>query len=193
MLQRLAMLMSAVGLVMTAACSQTDPGITTAVKSKLAADDRVKAYQIDVDTKDGIVTLTGTVDAAPAREQAIIIARGTDGVNDVVDHIVVAAVPPAMPTTGEIKDELGAVKDAAGNAADAAGGAATDAAITTAVKAKFLADSNTPGMKIDVDTRDGVVTLSGTVRSRAEAENAVAIARESQGVKSVIDNLKIAG
>jgi hypothetical protein len=40
-----------------AACSQSDAGVTTAVKSKLIADDTVKAYKMDVDTKDKIVTL----------------------------------------------------------------------------------------------------------------------------------------
>ena len=41
---------SAVVLAFTVACSQSDAGITTAVKSKMAADDTVKAYKIDVDT-----------------------------------------------------------------------------------------------------------------------------------------------
>src|SRR5687768_16243649 len=49
MLQRFAMGLSAAGLVMSVACAQSDAGITTAVKSKLAADNDVKAYQIDVD------------------------------------------------------------------------------------------------------------------------------------------------
>src|SRR5258705_2367636 len=99
MLQRFAMVLSAAGLVMTVACSQSDPGITTAVKTKLAADDTVKAYQINVDTTNRVVTLTGNVDSAAARDQAIVIARRTNGVNDVVDHIIIAPAPQA--TSGE--------------------------------------------------------------------------------------------
>ena len=53
----------------TVACGQTDAGITTAVKAKIAADDVVKAYQIDVDTERKAVTLTGTVDT-PLRKAA---------------------------------------------------------------------------------------------------------------------------
>ena len=75
----------AVAAAMTAACSQSDAGITTAVKSKFAADDTVKAYQINVDTKDKIVTLKGEVDTAAARDKAVEIARATDGVRDVVE------------------------------------------------------------------------------------------------------------
>ena len=48
--------------MLTVACAQTDPGVTTAVKAKLAADDTVKAYRIDVDTQDKVVTLKGEVD-----------------------------------------------------------------------------------------------------------------------------------
>lgn len=44
-------------LAISVACSQSDAGITTAIKTKLAADDEVKAYQIDVDTRDKTVTL----------------------------------------------------------------------------------------------------------------------------------------
>ena len=70
----------------TVSCSQSDPGITTAVKSKLAADDTVKAYRIDVDTKDRVVTLSGEVDTAGATARAVELARGTEGVRDVVDN-----------------------------------------------------------------------------------------------------------
>ena len=56
--------LSAVVLALTVACSQSDAGITTAVKSKLAADDMVKAYKVDVDTENKVVTLSGDVETA---------------------------------------------------------------------------------------------------------------------------------
>ena len=74
-----------------AACAASDPGVTTAVKSKLAADDTVKAYQIDVDTQEGVVTLTGTVPTAAARDRAVQLARETDGVTRVEDRLTVNA------------------------------------------------------------------------------------------------------
>ena len=205
MFQKLALLCSAAGLVMTVACAQTDPGITTAVKTKLAADDTVKAYQINVDTSSGVVTLTGTVEVPAAKEQAVLIARGTDGVKDVVDRITVnqaAATTPehvgedikdATKTAGE-KISSGTEKavDATKAGAEKAGEVITDAAITTAVKTKLLADSKTPGLKIDVDTNDGVVTLNGTVPSKAVADKAVADARGTKGVTRVVNKLKVA-
>src|ERR1700741_5261 len=91
MYQKFAMLLSAVGCVFAVACSQSDPGITTAVKTKLAEDDTVKAYQIDVDTANGVVTLKGTVETPAAKDQAVTIARNTNGVRDVVDQLMVNA------------------------------------------------------------------------------------------------------
>lgn len=183
----------------TVACGQTDPGITTAVKSKLAGDDTVKAYTIDVDTRDKVVTLSGRVDTPAARERAVELARTTDGVRDVVDQLTVA--PGAEPTSGVDDDAREAARDAdaatddaqrkAGDAADRAGDAAGDAALTTAVKTKLLGDTDVSGLKIDVDTRNGVVTLTGTVRTAAEKNKALALARETDGVKSVIDRLKV--
>ena len=82
------------------ACAQTDAGITTKVKSKLAADPTVKASQIDVDTKNKVVTLNGTVDSQAAKDQAITIARGTSGVADVVDNLTVSGSEGTAGTAG---------------------------------------------------------------------------------------------
>jgi hyperosmotically inducible periplasmic protein len=174
----------AIATTMTAGCSQTDAGITTAVKSKMAADDTVKANRIDVDTKDSVVTLKGEVQSEIARNRAIEIAKTTNGVRDVVDTLVV--VPAAAATTGV--DDRQRKPDAAPESTTAVG----DAGITSAVKTKMLADTKVAGLKIDVDTTDGVVTLTGNVSSAAEKRHAVDIARKTDGVKSVKDQLKVA-
>src|SRR6478672_9268945 len=130
-------------------CSQSDSGITTSVKAKLVADDMVKARNINVDTRDHVVTLMGTVQSPTEENRAIEIARNTKGVADVVDRLsVVSAEPGAAPTTGIEPSIRGAVNDAA---------------ITSDVKARLLADADVSGLRIDVDTSNGVVTLSGTV------------------------------
>jgi osmotically-inducible protein OsmY len=206
MLQRLAVVMSAAGVLATVACAESDPGITSAVKTKFAADDTVKAYQIDVDTQDHIVTLRGTVDSAAAETQAIALARTVDGVREVVDQITVGPAPAAttgdaMPetirdttrdTTADMRERGREAQDKAGDALDKTGAAVTDGAVTTAVKSKFLADTTVRGLEIDVDTKEGVVSLNGMVASKAEADRAVTLARETNGVKRVVNNLKFA-
>jgi hyperosmotically inducible protein len=212
MLQRCAAVLAAA--IMTVACAQTDAGITTNVKTKLAADDTVKAYQVDVDTRNGVVTLSGDVETTAAKEQAIRIARGTDGVRDVIDQIRVGEAAATAGTyrdndvdvdvdddleakaragAAEVKEEGREAAAKAGEVAGKAGAAVTDAAITSAVKAKFLADTTVKGLKIDVDTSAGMVTLNGTVSSRAEADRAMMLARNTDGVKGVHSNLKIGG
>ncbi|HEV8611441.1 MAG TPA: BON domain-containing protein [Thermoanaerobaculia bacterium] len=192
-----------VAVAFAVACAQTDAGITTKVKSKLAADDTVKAYQIDVDTKDKVVTLSGNVDSQAAKDQAVALARSTEGVADVVDNITVAGGAAAMP--GE-NPPMGGGAPAPGGEGDAAmGGNAPnpepnrpvgqvmdDAAITAAVKAKLLADPQVGGLKIDVDTRNGVVYLTGDhMKSQAEIDQAIKLAKETSGVKDVVSKLVV--
>ena len=66
-----------------------------------------------------------------------------------------------------------------------------DAALTTKIKAKMALDDSVEARMIDVTTRDGAVTLTGSVRSASERERAVSLARETTGVTRVIDNLQV--
>lgn len=160
--------------VTTVACSQSDAGITSAVKMKFAADDTVKATQINVDTSDKVVTLSGTVDTQAAKTRAVELARETKGVVRVSDQLTVHDMTADVAPTP-----------------DAERASFSDAAITASVKTKLLADTSVGGLKIDVDTRDGVVTLTGKVKSQSERDQALRIARESDGVKTVDDKLTV--
>lgn len=77
-----------------------DASITARIKARLIADPEIKAYQIDVDTVDGRVALNGKVSSAEQRSQAEHLARGTQGVRQVVNLIQVAGqdVPLPEPT-----------------------------------------------------------------------------------------------
>jgi hyperosmotically inducible periplasmic protein len=85
------------------------------------------------------------------------------------------------------KDAAQKTKDAGIKAKDAT----ADASITSAVKSKLLADTKVGGLKIDVDTKDNVVTLTGTVNSAAEKAEAIRLAKSTTGVKSVVDKLVV--
>jgi hyperosmotically inducible protein len=66
-----------------------------------------------------------------------------------------------------------------------------DATITTRVKTALLNDPDVAGLRIDVDTFKGVVTLSGGVKTAAERDKAVSIARKTPGVVDVKSTLRI--
>jgi hyperosmotically inducible protein len=66
-----------------------------------------------------------------------------------------------------------------------------DATITTRVKTAMLNDPAVGGLRIDVDTFKGVVTLSGRVKTEAEKQQAIALARKVDGVAQVKDALQV--
>jgi|SRR5450759_4546640 hyperosmotically inducible protein len=109
--------------------------------------------------------------------------------------LMTAGVALAQTATQDAKDKT---KTAAKKTADATEQAAkttvavlTDAEITTAVKTKFLASSKVAGLKIDVDTSNHVVTLTGPVSSKAEKAEAIRLAKTTMGVKRVVSKLTI--
>jgi hyperosmotically inducible periplasmic protein len=170
----LIVLAAVVSLVVS--CAQTtDAGITGLVKTKLAADGKVSASEINVDTTDGVVTLTGNVDSQEAKDQALKLAKETSGVRDVKDMIAVR--------TGSQSGEAPNPNLTVGEHID-------DAGITMRVKARLLDDPVVKGLKIDVDTRDGVVFLTGSVTSDAERKQAIELARTTEGVKDVQANFQ---
>ena len=67
----------------------SDATITTKVKAQFAADDRVKAMSINVDTDNGVVTLRGDVANRDVHQRALDIARGVDGVKSIDDELKV--------------------------------------------------------------------------------------------------------
>jgi hyperosmotically inducible protein len=144
---------STIALAFTLACSQSDAGITTAVKSKLAADDVVKAYKVDVDTQNRVVTLSGEMETSAQREHAVMIARNTKGVTDVINRL---RVSPTAATTGvevdhslksDIERGADATADAAKRGAQATGNAVERAADATADAAKKGAEKTKEGAK----------------------------------------------
>lgn len=72
-----------------------------------------------------------------------------------------------------------------------AGEEVSDAWITTKVKTDLMATGDVPGTGIDVDTKDGVVTLTGTVESQAVADKAKSVAGNIKGVKRVDSKLTV--
>lgn len=69
--------------------------------------------------------------------------------------------------------------------------AAANGAVTAKIKSKMALDDGVDAAQIDVDTSGSIVTLSGRVSSQAERERAVRLARETEGVTSVVDRLVI--
>ncbi len=152
----------------------SDAWTTTQIQSRYFIDPDIKGRDINVDTKDGVVVLRGTVGSYSARRQAVGIARRTDGVH-------------------EVRDELRVDTGGDNRTAAAARSSTTvdDEWITTKVQSKFLIDDALQGSGVEVKTSNGVVTLSGTVASKEAKDSAVQLARDTEGVKNVRDRLTV--
>lgn len=96
-----------------------------------------------------------------------------------------------QPASQQMQDNTQQAANNANSAGNQAATATSDTAITTAVKSKLLANSSTSGMDIHVETNHGVVTLSGTVGSDAEKDLAERIARNTDGVNDVTNDLEV--
>ena len=95
---------------------------------------------------------------------------------------------PGSERAREVGADIGARTAAA---ADATRRAVEDGTLTTKIKAKMALDDSVKALDLDVDTSNGVVTVSGTVRTEAERTRALALARETEGVKQVVDRLQL--
>lgn len=90
------------------------------------------------------------------------------------------------------KEGLGTAADKTKSAAKATGDAASDGWITAKVKSKYVGNKATKGSSISVSTDGGIVTLTGTVPSEDARTAAIAAAKETKGVKDVVDKLTVA-
>lgn len=80
---------------------------------------------------------------------------------------------------------------AVGRGQETAGAYVDDAAITTAVKAKFVEDKTVSAMSISVETLNGTIQLSGFAKSSAEKAQAEALARGVKNVRAVRNDIVV--
>jgi osmotically-inducible protein OsmY len=143
----------------------TDAGITSVIQASLQANDTVKAGQVEVVTREGVVYLNGVVDTDDARREAGRVSWRTEGVDGVMNDLTVGD-----RTAGSWID---------------------DVAISSTVKTKLLANSEIRARDIDVSASQGVVTLIGRVSSSTIKSEAERIARETKGVTNVNNELLV--
>jgi hyperosmotically inducible protein len=143
-----------------------DSAITTKVKSALLGDADVKGLDIKVETNKGEVQLSGFVDTQAQIDRAVSVAKGVEGVKN-VDNKMSLKTPT---TVGEKID---------------------DGIITTKVKGALVAESGLDSGDIAVVTRDGVVQLSGFVKDQSQIDRATQVARATEGVKDVMNELSV--
>ena len=144
-----------------------DSVITARVKSALLADAEVKSFDLKVETRKGEVQLSGFVDNQAQIDRAIAVTRGVTGATGVDSKVTLKGPAPTV-----------------GNQVD-------DSVVTTRVKSALLAEENIKSFDIAVVTRKGEVQLSGFVDNQNQVDRAVEVARATEGVRMVANQMSI--
>jgi hyperosmotically inducible protein len=126
--------------------------------------------------------------AAAAAAAAVALAGLTGCDRNDTDRVTSGRAPATTPPDSNAPPRTATTPPATDRTVGEATG---DAAVTAKVKAALLAEKGVDGMKINVDTRDGNVTLSGNVPEPAQVERATQVARGIEGVKAVDNQLKV--
>ena len=148
----------------------TDDKITLSkVKTALIDDETADAKEINVEVNKGIVQLNGFVDTEKEKAQAEKVAKSVEGVKGVQNNL---AIKSADSTAGSAMDDSG---------------------VTAKVKSALVDSSETKAGDIKVETKAGIVQLSGFVDTEAQKTAATKVASGVKGVKSVQNNLSVKG
>ena len=150
---------------------RSDAWITMKVKTVLAFHKNVSSMGTEVNTKGGMVTLTGKADSEAQKQLTGEYAKDVDGVTMVHNELVVSKpAKPAHATLGEKVD---------------------DTSITAQIKTTLLFHKSTHALATKVVTRKGVVTLRGEARNGAEKELVTKLAEDIKGVKRVSNRMTV--
>jgi osmotically-inducible protein OsmY len=145
----------------------SDAWITTKAKVAIMADPGISPARVNVDTHNGEVTLFGSVASEDDRMRAGGEVQKLDGVKRVMN-------------------ELQVVPDVAADRVEEA-----DDALSEAVRKRFGERESLSDSDIDVATENGVVRLTGTVQSQRDRVTALTLARNTRGVRAIIDSLEL--
>ena len=147
------------------ASATTDARIVSAAEESYVFKTYLKDDDIKVTSKDGVVTLTGTVADNNGKTLAQETAAGLPGVKSVRNNLKVA---------GESVSET------------------SDTWLMTKVKATLLYHRNVSGFNTEVNVQDGIVTLKGEAPSRAHKDLTTEYAQSVEGVKRVSNEMTVA-
>ena len=192
-----------------------DGWLVMKIHSEFVDEDVLSGSNIDVDVKNGMVTLQGTVPSEAARARAIAAAKANDGVKGVTDQLRIGAAThnngkmdragdkaahtadkagdKTARTADKAEDKMDRAGDKTAGAAKKTGRSIDDGWIKSKIYAQYMADWNTvlDDSNIDIDVTNNMVVLNGTVKTAAAKTKAVSIAKATDGVKGVKDNLKV--
>jgi len=159
----------------------SDTTLTTKVKAALIREKNLSAMDVNVETRNGVVQLSGFVDTADQQVRAAQVAQKVEGVKEVKNDLRLAATDAAAAPTEGSAAQLGHETERA----------LSDSTITAKVKAALVREKDLSAMDVNVETKEGVVQLSGFVDAKDQQDRAGKIAQSIEGVKDVKNDLRL--
>ncbi|MEQ8693366.1 MAG: BON domain-containing protein [Pseudomonadales bacterium] len=150
------------------------------LETTLLLNRHLNNFKIDSRVVDRTAYLSGAVSSDIDKDLAEEIALSIDGIDQVENGLVVVKDSDKTAHTDKASDKDRSWVQRM-----------EDLTTSATIKSKLLANSNTSGMDIDVDTRNGVVTLKGEVTSAEESSLAEYVAQNTDGVASVVNRLGV--
>jgi hyperosmotically inducible protein len=170
----------------------SDSELENRIKARFTSHPELAVANLDVDADvdRGEVTISGTVGSQALRAEAVGAAKSTFPglvVNDKID------VKPAELARADYTEELAIEeRSKAKEMGESIGKSLDDAWIHMKIVSQLIGNPSTPERKINVDVVNNVVTLRGSVDSEAQRTEAERVVKNTEGVKSVQNRLKIA-
>lgn len=155
------------------------------IETALLVNRHLNNFKIDTEVKNNVAYLSGTVDTEIDRSLAAEITAGIEGVTKVDNDIIVKQSP--VTTT----DKMHVGHEHEPEKTRTFGQWYDDATTTASIKTELLANSDTSGLDVNVDTAYGVVTLNGVVESAAERQLIEQIAETTPGVRDVDNEIEV--
>jgi osmotically-inducible protein OsmY len=193
----------AFSMVLTA-CSPPEPSETTRTKAKMTdseLENKIKAnFNTDANLKAADLgvsanadkneaTISGTVETQALRTKAVNLAKDASAGLILTDKIDVK--PRELTRAEYTEDNARAEREKATGTGEKIGDSLDDAWIHAKVVAKLIGNSETPERKINVDVVKNVVTLRGKVDNAEQRAEAERVAKDTDGVKRVVNQLKV--
>ena len=148
------------------------------LESAFLFNEQLNSFAIDTEVKDRVAYLSGHVESEIDKDLAGEIALSVDGITSVRNELALDPAKVKADRNADSYAERNSFRDTVMNAT-----------LTARVKSQLLLNDNTSGLKINVDSNNGDVTLSGKVASEAEKELAGAIADNTDGTATVHNRL----
>lgn len=175
----------------TPIAKMTNSELEDKIKAQFKTDAQLNAANLGVDANvdRNEITLSGTVGSESLRAKAVELAKSVHAGLIVTTKIDVK--PGEISRAAYTIERASEERSIAQKRGETVGNSLNDAWIHTTIIAQLVGNSTTPERKINVDVTDNAVTLRGTVETAEQKSEAERVAKSTEGVKSVSNELKV--